>query len=615
MTTFADRAIGAFLGLALGDAYGRPLEFIRGHGVRSAPAGPGHDFRWTDDTHMALYLGQAALEHGPGPLNADRFGSLVGEQFSAWLDDPLTPTTAPGSTCMAGARAWRRCRDWNSSGDRGSDGCGAVMRICPLPILYRGEDLRAAARVSALITHAHPNAPEAAMAVCWMTRALLEGRPLDEALVREAMAKVEGVWDGGGGSTVGALASALAFAERDDGEWLDEKSIPDGDGGWRAPSALGLAVASALRWGVDSTGRVDAASFALAVEKSARIDGDSDSVACLTGMMLGAIGGSGVLPTVWLEALPERRRIEEMAKNLAEAGRADAAPRHRHATENVKSHSGEVWVALADLHGHPGHLDALLSRLDAELGNEWILVTLGDYVDNGPDIPGLMDRLIALRDERGGRFVPLLGNHDLACLRALGWPGVVPDPAWYERWSKRYWGWRGGRGSTGAAYGANSAAELAEKMPSAHQAFLRSLPWFFDNGEYIFVHSGMEAGALTPQRIRLAHKQLPKEHTWLPPQIREKRLAGVSDPGWERVVVSGHTRRPSERAGDSQHAPHFITEKRLSLSGELDQTGVLYAVELPSRRIWSVLDAGAGAREVDDGLVVEVAELEGSLSR
>ena len=32
------------------------------------------------------------------------FGQAVGERFSAWLNDPVTPSTAPGNTCMSGVR-------------------------------------------------------------------------------------------------------------------------------------------------------------------------------------------------------------------------------------------------------------------------------------------------------------------------------------------------------------------------------------------------------------------------------------------------------------------------------------------------------------------------------
>lgn len=239
----------------------------------------------------------------------------------------------------------------------------------------------------------------------------------------------------------------------------------------------------------------------------------------------------------------------------------------------------DTTLAIADLHGHPDHLDALLHHADARIP-EATLVALGDYADNGPDIPRLLDRLIQLRQDRGERFRCILGNHDLACLRTLGFPGTAPDEGWYGRWSRSYWGWRGGWGSTPEAYGAHSAAELAHRMPAHHQAFLRGLPWFIDTGAYVFVHAGLELGPLGPQLEPLAEKRLPPGRYHLPHPIREKGLARVADSAWTRVVVSGHTKRPG--------APHVLTPTRICLSGEVDRTGVLYAIELPSRRIWRV---------------------------
>ena len=116
-----------------------------------------------------------------------------------------------------------------------------------------------------------------------------------------------------------ALQAALSFARRPEAErlWLDEPSIPDGSGGWRSASALGLAVAATLTWGRD---------FATAVEKGARIFGDSDSVACLVGMFLGGADGTGVLPPRWLEVLPDRQTIADLA--VALASRGATTPRH-----------------------------------------------------------------------------------------------------------------------------------------------------------------------------------------------------------------------------------------------------------------------------------------------
>ena len=561
-----DRAAGALLGLALGDGYGRPLEFVRGSRVRTQAVDTAK-LVWTDDTHMALYLAEAVLAQPAGAaLDEDRFGRAVGEQFSLWLDDPLTPSTAPGNTCMAGARSFRQSGDWRQSGVRASDGCGAVMRICPLALVYTGEDLTRAARVSAAVTHAHPDALEAAVAACHMLRLALEEGRLEPSTVERAMRHLlpRSV-------TQQALRAALTQAMHPGTlEWLDEAAIPAGDGGWRAPSALGLAVAAALAWGRTPDGQITQRTFMAAVEKAARIDGDSDSVACLAGMLLGAAGGTAVLPPAWLGGLFRREAVEGMAQRLVRYSRTSAPER------------GTLpLVAVADLHGHVDHLNALVAHLDRTLGADgYRLVTLGDYVDNGPDVPALLERLIDLKAERGDRFVPILGNHDLACSRALGFPGYRPDPVWFSRWQRRYWGWRGGRGSTADAYGATSAEALAAKMPAHHQAFLRELPWFYEADGFLFVHAGMERGPLAPQVAALAARTLPEVHEYLPPALREKGLAQVSDPAWDRVVVSGHTR--------VEGGSHWATATRILLSGEVDWTGNLYAMVLPERRLLAV---------------------------
>ncbi|MEJ2387833.1 MAG: ADP-ribosylglycohydrolase family protein [Chromatiaceae bacterium] len=99
---FANRATAAFLGLALGDAFGAPLEFLRGPLVcsRPVPIESGR-FDWTDDTLMAIYLAEAVLAQGPDPLDEDAFGTAVGEAFSRWLDSARA-AGSPRSPCRLG---------------------------------------------------------------------------------------------------------------------------------------------------------------------------------------------------------------------------------------------------------------------------------------------------------------------------------------------------------------------------------------------------------------------------------------------------------------------------------------------------------------------------------
>ncbi|MFI5297239.1 MAG: ADP-ribosylglycohydrolase family protein [Polyangiales bacterium] len=306
-TTREARSIAALLGLAVGDAYGRPLEFVRGDRVRTMPVTiKSGEFRWTDDTHMAMYVARAILDVSDGgrPFNDDAFGHAVAARFIEWSHDPLTPSTAPGNTCLAGVAAYERDRNWRSSGVATSDGCGAVMRIAPLAMAFDGDTLTRAAEISSLVTHAHPNAVESAIAASHILRWLLDGEALDAALVTRAIDHLHSSWSRGG-TVAKSLESALAHPKRADMRWLVEDSIWPGDGGWRSGSALGLAITAALTRGADARDAID---------RGARIFGDSDSVACLVGMYLGAARGLDALPADMIAVVPERAELERLAR-------------------------------------------------------------------------------------------------------------------------------------------------------------------------------------------------------------------------------------------------------------------------------------------------------------
>lgn len=242
---------------------------------------------------------------------------------------------------------------------------------------------------------------------------------------------------------------------------------------------------------------------------------------------------------------------------------------------------GRKVVAVADLHGHLTVFKKLLGELDKDLGHEYVLVTLGDYVDNGNEIRELLEFLIGLKEERGDRFFPVLGNHDLACLRALGWPTGKPDLVWFNRWASRYW--NPGKG-TPQQYGASSAIEFKEKFNNKHYTFLSNLPWFVECEGFFFVHAGLEKGPLAPQR-ELLRARKPLEGTDTQPQLRNKDLAVVNDHEFEGIVVSGHTKAHKMGSGNVTLSPYgnFADSKRITLNSNIEGTGVLNYVILPDR--------------------------------
>lgn len=227
---------------------------------------------------------------------------------------------------------------------------------------------------------------------------------------------------------------------------------------------------------------------------------------------------------------------------------------------------------LADLHGHGDLFSAAIAEGRRRAGREDLLVVAaGDFCDNGPSTPELVDRCLEFAEAHPGSFLPVLGNHDLACLLTLG---LVPASqeaspeearaAWWERWKSRYP--NGKRYWTPSQYGAESLSEFEERLPEAHRAFFAGLPWYRELNGYLFVHAGLEARPVRPQLESLARRSV--SHLQLgfqPPQIREKSLATINHPEWGAVVVSGHTKLPD---GKDFLASHRLTLHSASCRGE-----------------------------------------------
>jgi serine/threonine protein phosphatase 1 len=174
-------------------------------------------------------------------------------------------------------------------------------------------------------------------------------------------------------------------------------------------------------------------------------------------------------------------------------------------------------LAIGDIHGCARALDALLAAVSPRPDDR--IVTLGDYVDRGPDSRGVLDRLVALHG--GGRLVPLLGNHDLMMLHAREWEEAGD-----------IWLACGGQ-STLASYGAGvaRAAEL-RLVPAAHWQFLEKacVNWY-ETATHMFVHASLSPELPLcdqPDSILLWEKlEAPVEH-----------VSG-------KIVVCGHTRQNS----------------------------------------------------------------------
>jgi serine/threonine protein phosphatase 1 len=195
--------------------------------------------------------------------------------------------------------------------------------------------------------------------------------------------------------------------------------------------------------------------------------------------------------------------------------------------------SGSRLYAVGDIHGRLDLLTRLhaLIAADAETSTAQrrVLVYVGDYVDRGPDSAGVIDLLLD-RPLPGFEIVHLLGNHEETMLR---FPvDITVGPTWL------YYGGVETLLSYGVDVRSNAwrderelcrlQAEVRRCVPRRHVEFMRAMPLFHVEGDYLFVHAGIRPGVPLEQ-------QEADDLLW----IRGDFLRSRVDHG--KIVVHGHT--------------------------------------------------------------------------
>lgn len=179
--------------------------------------------------------------------------------------------------------------------------------------------------------------------------------------------------------------------------------------------------------------------------------------------------------------------------------------------------------AIGDVHGCVKTLDAALRWVDSDASPGDTVVMLGDYVDRGPDSKGVVELLIRWDAERPGRFVHVVGNHDVF-MRDLVTPkrvGTMADDL-YQNWMLV------GGEPTVASYGARRGdlVDFLSRVPSTHAAFLWKCVKVHSDDLRVYVHGGIVPWA--------APEDTPEEMlTW----VRNSDFAAPDG----KLVVCGHT--------------------------------------------------------------------------
>ncbi|GGE21438.1 hypothetical protein GCM10011529_30080 [Polymorphobacter glacialis] len=289
-----DRAAGALLGLAAGDAVGTTLEFkprdrypqltdMIGGGPFGLKAG-----EWTDDTAMALALADSLFDKS----NLDEADLM--RRFVQWRQDGVYSCTGHcfdiGMTTSAALSRWQKTGDpVAGSTEPNTAGNGSLMRLSPVAIRFFKDRprLRDVAARQSRTTHAAPEAVDACVAFADALADAIEGRPRTEVMRSR------------GDGMSGSIATIMA------GSWRGRARPKVKASGYVAHSL------EASMWSVGRAG-----SYQEAVLLAANLGDDADTTAAITGQLAGALYGVTGIPEGWLDKLAWRPRIWGMAKAL-----------------------------------------------------------------------------------------------------------------------------------------------------------------------------------------------------------------------------------------------------------------------------------------------------------
>lgn len=181
------------------------------------------------------------------------------------------------------------------------------------------------------------------------------------------------------------------------------------------------------------------------------------------------------------------------------------------------------YYAIADLHGR---FDLLLKAEDQISqhagGQPYKVITLGDYIDRGPDSNKIIQYLMDMQEADPSGNICLQGNHEAMMVESIKAPLM---PGWWigngGDTTLQSYGWGG--------YPFNICSY--EVVPKTHLDWMESLPLYYETEKQIFVHAGIPQQEMSlPPKTRQSADMM----QWM---LYDKREAG----GWKgKHVVHGH---------------------------------------------------------------------------
>jgi serine/threonine protein phosphatase 1 len=244
--------------------------------------------------------------------------------------------------------------------------------------------------------------------------------------------------------------------------------------------------------------------------------------------------------------------------------------------------------AIGDIHGDLEALEILFQRLP-QITSDDTVVFLGDYIDRGPQSAGVVTWVRDFTVKTPAKVVTLRGNHEDAWLQVIdsGWPEFV-----FPRGNGCLESYRSFVGKAVPDEHEPPTNEELDAMmegkffPADVVAWMRELPFFYEDDHAIYVHAGIKRhgdGFPHPSKV-----DPPRALLWLRDRDFFENYRG-------KLVVFGHTTTRTLPNELSTYTPDDPTDlwagpACVGLDTACGKGGFLTAFELPGQHVYESRD-------------------------
>ena len=298
-----DRYVGSLVGLAVGDAVGTAIEFMRpgtfqpvtdmiGGGVLRLKAG-----EWTDDTSLALCLAASLTERKIFDP-ADQM-----ERFVRWYREGYLSSNGKcfdiGNTTATALHKFEQTgKPFSGSRHSHSAGNGSIMRLAPVPLFFAKDPPAAINRSgeSSRTTHGAQMCIDACRYMAGLIVGIILGEE-KEKILSEMYCPVAGLWE------TTPLHPEIEEIARGSFKYKKPPEI--------AGEGYVVQTLEAALWAFHHTD-----TFKDGCLKVVNLGDDADTTGAVYGQIAGAYYGINGIPEAWRKKIVQRELIESMAHRL-----------------------------------------------------------------------------------------------------------------------------------------------------------------------------------------------------------------------------------------------------------------------------------------------------------